>query len=138
MSSNAVVGEQAAERPPARTADALVAEIVDAERQIAALRATQAGLVVDLDRLIGADFPDAAREELMVACKITAGQARRRLDTARALSRRLAHTRAALSAGRISVEHADAMAAATRGLPRDAAALVETEVLGDTRAHTPG
>lgn len=99
----------------------LIMGIGDLERQIAALRCEQARLVDQLDRRIGPGFPDGAREELMVACKITQTQARRRLDTARALARRLPHTRAALAAGRISVEHADAMAAATRGLDRERA-----------------
>jgi len=116
----------------------LVEGIADVERQIARLRAQQAELVDELDRQIGSGFPDAAREELMVACKITAVQARRRLDTARALARRLAHTRDALRGGRIRFEHEAAMADATRELDRELAGLVETEVLCDARAVTAG
>jgi hypothetical protein len=135
MSSNLVASPEVPQSAPL---DAVIEGIAEGERQIARLRAEQAGLVAELDRRIGSGFPDAAREELMVACKITQAQARSRLDTARALSRRLDHTRAALEAGRISFEHAAAMAGATRGLDRQLAALVETEVLGDPRAVTPG
>ena len=116
----------------------LVEEIREAERRVAVVRAEQATLIAELDRHIPAFFPDAAREELMVACRLTQHQARRRLETARALDGRLEHTRHALAEGRISFEHAAEMADATRNLGRSMAALVETEVLDDPRAVTPG
>lgn len=99
MSSNAIAPAQPLESPQTAGLEAVVAGIVDVERQIARLRAGQAGLVADLDRLIGVGLPDAAREELMVGCRITATQARRRLETARALAGRLAHTQAARRRG---------------------------------------
>lgn len=118
--------------------EALTAVIAEIEAQVARLRAEQASVIAELDRRIPATFPEAAREELVVACRITQTQARGRLETARALARRLTHTRAALAAGRISFEHAIEMAEATGRLTAQEAALVETEVLDDPRAITPG
>ncbi|HEX7353590.1 MAG TPA: DUF222 domain-containing protein [Mycobacteriales bacterium] len=131
-------GDAVAELPRAAALDQVIEGIADVERRVARLRAEQAALVDELDRLIGVGLPDAAREELMATCRLTATQAQRRLQTSTALMHRLAHTRNALAAGRISFEHAAALADATAGLGRHQAALVETEVLDDPRAHTPG
>lgn len=136
MGSSVVV--DAAECSELQQLDTLVATISGLEAQIARLRAAQAEAIADLDRRLPGPFPDAVREELMVACRITQNQARRRLETSRALAYRLTHTMAALTAGRLSFERAIQMADATSRLSRQEAGLVETEVLGDPRAVTPG
>ena len=139
MRSSTTIDEPAVDEPTELgRIDALLATIRDLDAQVARLRAAQAEAIAELDRRIPATFPDAVREELMVACRITQTQARRRHETAKALAGRLSHTRAALAAGRISFEHAVQMADATTRLSLQQAALVETEVLDDPRAVTPG
>lgn len=119
------------------------------ERRVAALRLEQLELIGELDRLVPIGFPDAAREEVAVACRISDGEARKRLAAARALREpvtragtagepRLAATAAAMAAGEVSLEHAQAMAAATAELEVESARWVEATVLADTRARTPG
>ena len=124
-------------------------ELAALETRIAALRFVQLELIGELDRLVPAGFPDAAREELAVACRISDTQARKRLESARAITAgpdsdgmarepRLSATARALADGEVSLEHAEAMAAATQGLDVSSARWVETTVLADPRARTPG
>lgn len=139
MRSSAVVDEAAvAGAHPLAEIEALLDTVRDLEAQVSRLRAAQAAAVAELDRRMPAMFADAVREELMLACRITQTQARRRHETSTALAWRLDHTRAALEVGRISFEHAVEMAAATSRLTREQAGLVETEVLDDPRAVTAG
>ncbi|HEY5334473.1 MAG TPA: DUF222 domain-containing protein [Mycobacteriales bacterium] len=122
-------------------------ELAALESRIAALRSEQLALIGELDRLVPAGFPDAAREEVAVACRISDAEARRRLDTARAVTAAPSATTAepvlpatarALAAGEISLAHGEAMAAAVRGLDIESARWVEVQVLADPRARTPG
>jgi hypothetical protein len=120
-------------------------ELADLEAKISMLRFAQLELVAELDALIPPGFPDAAREEVAVACRVSCTQAQRRLDTARALiparadgSSRLAATADAMSHGEITIEHAAELTSATAGLDDTAARWVEQQVLSDDRVRTPG
>ncbi|HEX7353455.1 MAG TPA: DUF222 domain-containing protein [Mycobacteriales bacterium] len=137
-SPTGVAAVDAPDCPQLAEIEALLDTVRALEGEVARLRGRQAAAIADLDRRIPAFFPDAVREELMVACRITEAQARRRHETARALAGRLRHTREALERGRISFEHAVQMADATSRLDPAQTALVETEVLDDPRAVTPG
>lgn len=124
-------------------------ELAALESQIVSLRFVQLQLIGELDRLVPAGFPDAARGEVSVACRMSGVEARKRLDTARATTTppdpdgavpepRLAATAQALANGEVSLAHAQAMAAATDGLDVESARWVEATVLADPRARTPG
>jgi hypothetical protein len=123
------------------------AQLASLEAQVAGLRSAQLALIGELDCLVPAGFPDAAREEVAVACRVSDTEARKRLETARALTASrpgtgaepvLSATARALAGGEISLAHAQALAAATRALDVESARWVEVQVLADQRARTPG
>jgi hypothetical protein len=121
-------------------------ELAALEAKVAGLRSAQLELIGELDRLVPSGFPDAAREEVAVACRVSDTEARKRLDTARALTALpetgakpvLPATGRALADGEISLAHAQAMTAATCGLDVESARWVECTVLADPRVRTPG
>jgi hypothetical protein len=85
---------------------------------------------------------DAEREEVAAALRLSSGTAQNRIDVARALTSRLAHTCEALANGEISVAHANVIAreSATlisNGVSDEILREVEDRAIAHAEFHTP-
>ena len=120
-------------RQCAAQVDAAVAEVV------AELATRQGGLTPEPqteEELL--DQREWERELLAARLRLSPGQARGLCETSVALATRLPRLSAALHAGEISWAHAHAVATKTSELDADQSALVESRILSDRRAITPG
>lgn len=123
-------------------ADAALAEILDCERDIAAMQARQIRTVAHFAALRYDDrnqrVDEFAADELAPLLRISRTGAQARLDQAVELTGRLPGTVASLERGEIDLCKAKIVANHTHPLTAEHAAAVESSVLPDARAQTPG
>ena len=148
MPAMVVLNDLAREVPDGAVADVVAAlpvmsmnplERVEALQTLAEHEAHNKALMLDLVAAIAgrATNLDSAREEVSCALSISGFHAERMVATARALTSRLTATRAAMLAGKLSYEHAVALAHGTRDLSDELARLVEAQLLDRAMTVTP-
>jgi hypothetical protein len=108
------------------------------DRQMCWMSARQQTGIIAVAAATPAGDDDWGREEVAAALRLSPGAAQLRLDVARQLGGRLSWTAAALAAGRISFQHARALADALADLDGAAARVVEATVLPQAQVQTPG